>query len=167
MCSGFGTTHQIAQIRIIMCSAERHHHDARHPADSHTKKKTCRISPTGFSFTNSISPRLSLALSSRLRLLLTAYRRLLVMLSLTYLSEYTRTSAGTLETTQSTVKGLIFFKSDFRHLLSLLPYDKLMKPRISISNKAYITLIFAPRQRKIQIRLLIPCEKHCSPCFST
>ena len=50
------------------------------------------------------------------------------MLSLTYLSEYTRTSAGTLETTKSTVKGLIFFKSDFRHLLSLLPYGKLLKP---------------------------------------
>lgn len=62
------------------------------------------------------------------------------MLSLTYLSEYTRTSAGTLETTQSTVKGLIFFKSDFRHLLSLLPCNKLENLLIGFKQDIYYSI---------------------------
>ena len=89
------------------------------------------------------------------------------MLSLTYLSEYTRTSAGTLETTQSTVKGLIFFKSDFRHLLSLLPCIKLRKPK-SIGFKQDIYYSKNPRSStKIAYLRCFPREKILSmPLFA-
>lgn len=83
------------------------------------------------------------------------------MLSLTYLSEYTRTSAGTLETTQSTVKGLIFFKSDFRHLLSLLPCIKLRKPKfIGFKQDIYYSN-FRHSSTKFTISRLFPRQKHC------
>ena len=82
------------------------------------------------------------------------------MLSLTYLSEYTRTSAGTLETTQSTVKGLIFFKSDFRHLLSLLPCIKLRKPKfIGFKQDIYYSN-FRRSSTKFTISSLFPPQKH-------
>ena len=53
-----------------------------------------------------------LPLTGSLRLLLTAYRGLLIVLSLTNLSEYTGSCAGALETTKCTVEGLAFFYSD-------------------------------------------------------
>jgi len=56
---------------------------------------------------------LALALSGGLRLLLALDTRLLVMLSLTNLCKNTRSCAGTLKTTQRTVKGLVFLNSDF------------------------------------------------------
>ena len=53
-----------------------------------------------------------LTLSCSFRLLLTAYRGLLIVLSLTDLSKYTGSCAGALETTKCTVEGLAFFYSD-------------------------------------------------------
>ncbi len=53
-----------------------------------------------------------LSLTSSLRLLLTSYRGLLVVLSLTYFSKNTGSGTGALKTTQCTVKGLAFLNSD-------------------------------------------------------
>ncbi len=53
-----------------------------------------------------------LSLTSSFRLLLTAYRGLLVVLSLAYFSKNTGSCTGALETTQCTVKGLAFLNSD-------------------------------------------------------
>ena len=53
-----------------------------------------------------------LSLTSSLRLLLTSYRGLLVVISLTYFSTTTGSGLGALKTTPCTVKGLAFLNSD-------------------------------------------------------
>ena len=60
-----------------------------------------------------------LALAGRLGLLLTLHAGLLVMLSLTDLSNNARTRALPLESPQSTFQGFILTNTDLRHLVSL------------------------------------------------
>ena len=57
-----------------------------------------------------------LSLSRSFRLLLSLYRGLLIVLSLTNLSENAGLSARTLEPAKRTVKGLILLNSNLRHL---------------------------------------------------
>ena len=62
-----------------------------------------------------------LSLSCSLRLLLTLYAGLFVVLSLTKLSENARTSGCALKATKCTIKRLAFFNFDFCHVFSLPP----------------------------------------------
>lgn len=62
-----------------------------------------------------------LSLSCCLRLLLAAYRRLLIVLSLTNFCKNSGSGARTLESAKRTIKGLTVLNSDFRHFSSLLP----------------------------------------------
>ena len=57
-----------------------------------------------------------LSLASCFRLLLSLYRRLLVMFSLTNLCENTGLCARTLKSAKCTVKGLAFLNFNLRHL---------------------------------------------------
>ena len=62
---------------------------------------------------------LILSLSCSLRLLLTLYAGLFVVLSLTKLGKDSRTSTLTLKATDRTIERFVFFHSDFCQILSL------------------------------------------------
>ena len=62
---------------------------------------------------------LVLSLACSLRLLLTLYAGLFIVLSLTKLGKDTRTSTLTLKTTERAVQGLALFHFNFCHLFSL------------------------------------------------
>ena len=76
---------------------------------------------------------LKLALSCSLSLLLTLYAGLLVMLSLAKLGHDTGLNALSLETTKCIIKSLIFFYSNFCHLISLPSLCKEIKSQIFYS----------------------------------
>ena len=60
---------------------------------------------------------LELALTRRLGLFLALDGRLLVMLPLPNLLEHARLGAGSFESAQRAVQGLVVFDADFRHFL--------------------------------------------------
>ena len=78
------------------------------------KNKKKKRTPAGVLFLKRYK-LLILSLSSSLRLLLTLYAGLLIMLSLTKLGKNAGLLALSLKTTKCTIKSLIFFYSNFCH----------------------------------------------------
>ncbi len=86
-------------------------------ANSGTHRKNRTASFETVRFLERKAKLLILALSCRLRLLLTLYAGLFVMLSFTEFGKNTRLHALSLKTTKRAVKSFIFFYSDFCHFL--------------------------------------------------